>query len=230
MDAHGGRRSEPASAALAEGNVIARLMGDDGVRRRFNRGEALFSEGDISDRVLLLEQGLVKITHSSADGRETILGLRGAGEVLGELSSLDGTPRSATAVALGPVQALVVAGPSFVRALRSDADATFELLQVVVGRLRDADRKRIEFSTLDTLGRVASRLLELAERFGDDESEDGVKVDLPLSQEELAAWCGASREATVKALRTLRELGAVETGRRAVTIRDLAVLRRYTDK
>ena len=65
-------------------------------------------------------------------------------------------------------------------------------------RLRDADRKRLQFATLDTLGRVAERLLELSERFGQPTSE-GVAVEMPFSQEQLASWCGASREATVKA-------------------------------
>jgi CRP/FNR family transcriptional regulator, cyclic AMP receptor protein len=54
-----------------------------------------------------------------------------------------------------------------------------------------------------------------------------VKVELPLSQEELASWCGASRESTVKALRTLREVGAVTTGRRQVTLHDVDGLRRH---
>jgi len=73
---------------------------------------------------------------------------------------------------------------------------------------------------------VARRLLDLAERFG-KETPEGVKVELPLSQEELASWCGASRESTVKALRTLREVGALTTGRRQVTLHDVDGLRRH---
>jgi CRP-like cAMP-binding protein len=201
---------------------------DGGVRRRFRRGEALFSAGDISDRVLLIERGWLKITHSSPDGRESVLGLRGPGEVVGELSTLDGSPRSATAVAVDDVEAIVVPGRDFERALDQHGDATRALLRILAGRLRDADRKRIEFSTLGTLGRVASRLLELAERFG-EETPDGLRVELPLSQEELAAWCGSSREATVKALRQLRELGCVTTGRRSVTIHDRDALRGHAE-
>lgn len=73
-----------------------------------------------------------------------------------------------------------------------------ELLRVLAPRLRDADRKRLEFAALDTLGRVAGRLQELGERF-DEQTANGIEVELPLSQEQLAR-CGASREATVKAL------------------------------
>jgi CRP-like cAMP-binding protein len=95
---------------------------------------------------------------------------------------------------------------------------------MLAARLRDADRKRLEFAALDTLGRVAWRLLELSERFG-HEGEEGISVELPLSQEQLAAWCGASRESTVKALTSLRGLGCIATGRRHVVIRDLEGLR-----
>ena len=89
-----------------------------------------------------------------------------------------------------------------VHAALADPAVVRQMLEVVVGRLRDADRKRIEFASLDTVGRVAMRTLELADRFG-HRTETGVLVDLPISQEELASWCGSSREATVKALRIL---------------------------
>ena len=95
------------------------------------------------------------------------------------------------------------------------------LLETLSRRLRDAGRKRVEFAAADTVGRVCSRLVELIERFGVREG-DAVAIDLPITQEELAGWCGASREATAHALQTLRELGWVETGRRRLVVRDVA--------
>jgi CRP-like cAMP-binding protein len=92
-------------------------------------------------------------------------------------------------------------------------------------RLRDADVKRIGFAASDTVGRVASRLVELADRFGEEDERGETLITLPLTQEELAAWCGSSREATAKALQTLRSLGWVETARRRITVHDLASLR-----
>jgi CRP-like cAMP-binding protein len=108
--------------------------------------------------------------------------------------------------------------------LETDHQATRELLIVIAERLREADRRRLEFTTLDTLARVATRLLELIERFGAP-APDGICLELPLVQEDLARWCGASRESTVKALRTLRGLGLVTTARRSVTVHDERGLR-----
>jgi CRP-like cAMP-binding protein len=98
-------------------------------------------------------------------------------------------------------------------------------MRLVTGKLRDADRKRIEYGAYDTTGRVATRLLELADRYG-EQTGAGVRVALPLSQDELAGWTGSSREAVSKALRSLRDRGLIETGRRRVVIHDLDGLRR----
>lgn len=193
----------------------------------FRRGQALFTEGDRGGRAFVIERGWVMLTSVAPSGREVVLGLRGPGDVIGELSALDDAPRSASGVAVGPVDAVVAAGSALMGAL-SDQTVAMDLLRVLAVRLRDADRKRLEFATLDTLGRVAWRLRELSERFG-VQAADGIEVELPLSQEQLASWCGASREATVKALAALRSLGCISTGRRSVMIRDSEALRRHAE-
>ncbi len=214
-----------AVSTAASGDVLSAALRREGHPRTFRPGQALFIEGDRAERVFLIEQGWVTVTCTGPGGREIMLALRGPGEMLGELSALDGEPRSATAMAVNKVEATVVSGSTLARAL-DDVEAARELLRVLAARLRDSDRKRLEFAALDTLGRVAWRLLELSDRFG-QETEDGISVDLPLSQEQLAGWCGASRESTVKALTSLRALGCVITGRRHVVIADPEALRRH---
>lgn len=210
------------------GDVLSRTLQREGQPRRFRRGQALFTEGDISDRVFLITGGWVMISITSAEGREIVLGLRGPRDIVGEMSTLDGQARSATAQALSDVEAVVTAGSVFTRAL-DDPTAAREMIGILATRLRDADRKRLEFATLDTLGRVAERLLELADRFG-AAGADGTAIELPLSQEQLASWCGASRESTVKALATLRSLGTISTGRQVVVIHDVIGLRRHAGR
>jgi CRP/FNR family transcriptional regulator, cyclic AMP receptor protein len=203
---------------LETGRLVAALR-LQGVLRHYSRGEVIFSEGDVAERLFVLERGWVLIRSAGPDGREVVLGLRGPGEVLGELSVLDGKPRSATAVAADDAELFATPAAVLEHTLATDHGATHELLILIADRLREADRRRLEFSTLDTLARVAARLMELAERFGEPVA-GGIHVELPLVQEDLARWCGASRESTVKALRTLRDLGVIATARRAVTVRD----------
>lgn len=213
------------SAGTHTGEPLAAALRGEGHAVTFHRGRALFTQGDRAERVFVIERGWVMITSVASDGREIVLGLRGPGDVIGDLSALDGAPRSASALALSEVEATAASGSTLLRAVR-DPTSALELLQVLARRLRDADRKRLEFATLDTLGRVAWRLLELSEQFG-TETTDGIEVELPLSQEQLASWCGASREATVKALATLRGLGCIATARHSVLIRDIEALRRH---
>jgi CRP/FNR family transcriptional regulator, cyclic AMP receptor protein len=219
------RHTVPVSALTRTGDLVAGALRREGRPVRFHRGHALFTQGDRAERVFVIERGSVMVTSMAPGGREIVLGLRGPGDLIGELSALDAAPRSAAALAVEEVEATVAPSSALIRAL-SDAAIAMDLLRVLASRLRDADRKRLEFAALDTLGRVAWRLEELSERFG-EQTPDGIDVELPLSQEQLASWCGASREATVKALATLRTLGCISTGRRSVLIRDIEALHRH---
>jgi CRP/FNR family transcriptional regulator, cyclic AMP receptor protein len=196
-----------------------------GVIRDFPRGVALFHERQTADRVLVLLKGCVKLSCLSEDGKEVVLAIRGPGDVLGELSAIDGEPRSATATALEPVEALSLSATDFKSFLETHPRVTLALLTTLSSRLRDADRKRVGFAADDTMTRVAARIVELLERFG-DEAAQGLEIDLPISQEELAGWTGCSRDSVVKALQAMRGLGWIETQRRRIVVRDVDALRR----
>lgn len=223
--------SEPPITGLDKGEFLAGLDDADaaallacGARRRWPRHATLFNEGDRSDHVVILLSGRAKVSSFAPTGGEVVLAVRGPGALIGELAAIDGGDRSATVSALEPLEALVIPPAEFTGFLQLHGRATFLLLRMLSERLRDADRKRIEFGTADITGRVAGRLVELAERFGEPEGA-GVRVAVPLSQEELAGWTGASREAVSRALRSLRSRGWIDTGRRSVTIHNLDALR-----
>lgn len=203
---------------------LATALRREGRLIQVRRGQALFVEGDRAERVFLVQRGWVIVSCVGAGGREVVLGVSGAGDVIGELSSFDQQPRSATAVAVDDVEVVVASAGALARAL-DDLGAAHELIAVLAARMRGDTRKLVEFATLSTLGRIAWRLVELADRFGEPVA-DGIAVSLPLSQDQLASWCGASREAAVRSLRSLRTLGLISTGRHSVIIRDMDGLRR----
>jgi CRP-like cAMP-binding protein len=199
-----------------------------GRRRDYRRGTVLMREADRSDWVVVLRSGRVKASVDTASGTEVVLAVRGPGALVGEFSALDREPRSATVTALEPVSALVIPVADFEAFLQAHGRVAFLLIRTVIGRIRDADRKRIEFGAHDTIGRVAARLVEMAERFGQP-TADGLKIALPFSQDELAGWIGASREAVSKALGVLRAAGTIRTSRMSVVVRDLPDLRRRSE-
>jgi CRP-like cAMP-binding protein len=191
-----------------------------GHRREWQRGEALFHTGDRADSAIVLTAGLLKIHKTTADGAEVVLALSGPGDLLGEVLAVGDALRSASATALGLVHGLVIPVPDLRAFLTAHPGATLGLLALTLRRLHIADERRLEFATVDSLARVTSRLLELAERFGERSAAGVIEVALPINQEELASWSASSRESTARALRTLRELRVIETHRLHLTVLD----------
>lgn len=196
-----------------------------GRRQTADRPDVLLARGESADRVLVLESGRVKVTVPTAAGTDAVLTFRGPGALLGEQALLDRQPRSADVVAIEPVQLLVVAASTFRSFLATHPDVALAMLAMLSTRLRDSDRRLAEFAAADTLGRVAARLVELCDAHGDPAEGGGVRITLPITQEDLAGWTGSSLESTAKALRRLRQLGWITTGRRALEVHDLQALR-----
>lgn len=204
-----------------EGSADLRLLGS---KRRYPGGATLFVEGDRAHEALVLLAGEVKVLVASREGREVIFDIFGPGSLLGEMSVIDGRPRSATVVALSPVEVLAVADDAFNEFLDRHPGVLRRLLVEVIDRLRVQGHHQLEFGTGDALGRICARLAELAHRYGEADGQS-VVLRSPVTQSELAAWSGLSREAVVKALRALRQLGWVDTRGRTITIARLEQLR-----
>lgn len=181
--------------------------------------------GDRVDSATVLLQGSVKVHKTAAEGAEVVLALLGPGDLLGEMSAVGEAERSADATALEAVEGLIISVPDLRGFLSAHPHVMLALLELAVARLRLADLRRIEFATAGSLARVATRIVELAERFGTERDDGAIEIAVPLSQEELAAWSASSRESTARALHTLRELGVLETRRRRLIVRDLERLR-----
>jgi CRP/FNR family transcriptional regulator, cyclic AMP receptor protein len=194
-------------------------------RQTAERGDLILARGNVADHVVILESGRVKVSVMTPTGREAVLTFRGPGALLGDQSLVDESPRSATVTAVEPVEMLVVTASTFRGYLGSHPAVALVMLATLSSRLRESDARLAEYAAADTLGRVCARLVELCETQGDLDGAEGVQITLPITQEELAGWIGASIESTAKSLRSLRSLGWVATGRRSIEVHDLAALR-----
>ncbi len=195
------------------------------VRRRvIPRGQSILRAGAAGDEVVLVLTGRVKLIAYGAEGREVVLGIRGPGELIGEMAALGGRRRTATAVAVDDVEVGLLAAAELRSFLVDHAGAALVLIRMLVRRLAEADRDRIDLATQDSVGRVAKRLLELSTDHGRP-VDHGTRIELSLSQDELASWTGATRETVSRALRLMRGLGWVATDHRSITVLDPAALR-----
>jgi CRP/FNR family transcriptional regulator, cyclic AMP receptor protein len=187
--------------------------------RNLIRGDVLFREGDVPDRLFVVVGGRIAIASKSIDGRESVYALMETGNLFGEMGLLDGLPRSAEARALEPSQALSVPYGPVRDLLDRRPERLWNVVRMLSGRLRAMDEALADSVFLDVTGRTAKRLLELAN--GADE------FVLPVTQEELAGMVGASRERVNKAIASFIRLGWISQQERRYRIlqRDRLTLR-----
>ena len=188
------------------------------------RGETLFEEGDLGDRLYIVTEGKVKLGHTSNDGRESLLAVLGPGEILGELTLFDPGPRSTTATAVSPATLLHLLHSDLMEIVEANPTLAKHMLRALAQRLRRTNESLSDLVFSDVPGRLAKALLDLADRFGRP-ATDGVLVAHELTQEELAQLVGASRETVNKALAEFVSRGWIRLEARAVVILDLPRLR-----
>lgn len=192
--------------------------------RQFKAGEILLHEGGTNGDVFALVGGRVKVSIAGLGGREVVVQFAGPGELVGELAAVSGRPHGATVAAVDEVEVIALAAEAFRRFVSAQPRVARLIFARITEMLSLADRQLVDVATRDVTGRVASRLLDLAAQ-ADPSEENTVRISMPLSQDELAAWTGASREAVAKSLHLLRELGWVQTRRREITVLDRVALR-----
>ncbi len=186
-------------------------------RQSASRGDSVFVEGDSGDALYVIEDGKIKLSRSSVDGRENILAVLGPHEMFGELSLFDPSPRTSSATAVTDCRLLVFPHDALRPWLTERPEVAPALLQALAQRLRRTNEALADLVFSDVPGRVAKTLLSLADRFGHTES-GGIRVNHDLTQEELAQLVGASRETVNKALADFAARGWLRLEGRAVVL------------
>ncbi len=194
-------------------------------RRSFRAGEVIFHRDDPGEVLYVIRDGKVKIFITSPDGQEVSLAVFGPADYFGELALLDGQPRSASAVALEPVETIALKRADFINAVMRHPRIAIQVMHVLSRRLRQTDAMIEDLLFLDVHGRVAKKLLDLAELHG-VRTPEGIRIDLRLTQGELAAMVGASRESVNKVMGYFTDKQFISTDRYKITITRLAELRR----
>lgn len=195
-----------------------------GRSKHYLPGDTIFVEGDRSDFVVLLNKGTVKVTAIAENGYTSVLALRGSDDLIGEFGCLDDQPRAASVRALTPVTATLITSRRFLGLLRERPDLLFALLMITISRIRESDRRRLEFGAYLAIDRVARVLLDLAQRHGQPVKDAPKSVYVPTLQRDLAGAAGASRETVVRTLRSLAENGVISAQRGGIVVTDLMLL------
>ena len=191
------------------------------VPRRFRRRQVIFHHGDPSDGMHLIASGRVMIRVSTPLGDETCLAVCGAGDLVGEQSLLlDGSRRSASAVAIDAVETMFISGRAFAALRHEDALLDRLIIQLLTARVLRLTDQLMEALFVPATTRVLRRVADAAGLY--DEST------IPLTQEELASLAGCTRPTVNRGLRAAQEAGLVDLARRRIRVLDIEGLRRLT--
>jgi CRP/FNR family transcriptional regulator, cyclic AMP receptor protein len=191
-----------------------------------SEGETLFSAGEAGDGCYRLETGLLKVEVTSPRGEARIIALLSPAAVVGELSLLDGLPRSASVTALHDSVLRFVSREAFSDYVRTNPAAPQVLLGVLCSRLREANAAIAASAFLSVRARVARALLQLAKHVGQDVGEGRIVVDCTISQGDLAAMAGVARENASRAFNDFRRSKLVMVRSRRIWLNDIPALER----
>lgn len=209
----------------AIGEILSRCR-----RRRYRAGEAIFHEGDPGLTLYVILSGCVNIQRDTVAGTTIHLAQRGQAEAFGEMALIDGKPRMADAVTAAPTDLLMLDREAFVRCVEHSPRIAFGVMSYLADRLREAGAQIESRHALDVRGRLAEKLLHLAEHFGREEPSGAVRIAAQITQQALAEQIGTSRESVNRELSRMREVGAIRMAGRAIILTDQKKLRRYCDR
>jgi len=198
---------------------------DRGVVRGLDPDEPLHFAGERSQRIHLLNHGVLKFVAREGGGNETILGLAAPGDVVGELPVIDGLAQPLDVIAATDAEVVGFDAEMFLEAVTASPEASRALLEIEAARLRWIYSSALERSASEVPARMAGRLLDLADMIG--RVEGGVvALDMPLQQTELGRLAGVCRESACKTLRRFKSQGIVDyRGRRLRILRPDALER-----
>ena len=187
-------------------------------KRKYRRGEVLYHQDDPGDALQVLQSGHVKIVGGVESGGEALLTVLGPGECFGELALIDGGPRSARVEALDAVETVSMSRTVFFQFLRENPQTIEPLLAALARMIRRLTETVTDLTLLDLEGRLAKKLLQLADDYGTP-ADPGVEISLDLTQEELSEMVGATRASVNKVLGWYDDRGAiVRRGRRIIVL------------
>mgnify|MGYP001183195798 CR=1 FL=1 len=195
----------------------------------YGNRQRIFDKGDDGDRLLGVLAGQVRIYVISSEGRELIMNVIMPGELFGEISLIDGKPRSASAVAIGDTDLLHIKRSDLQSLLQKNSELCFKFMSVLCERVRWTSGLLEDASLLDLPSRLAKRLLNLAEGVGEKEG-DAIRISVKLSQTDLGNMLGVTREAVNKQLREWKKDGIVDMQDGQVLIQDPKTLARLVGR
>jgi len=201
-------------SSLKEGELaeLSRLA----IERNFKPDEFVFWEGDAPDYFYIVVEGRIKIAKYSSSGKEFIIAFFGPSEMFGEVAVFEGKPYPASAQAVADTRVLVIKKDDFLSFLATRPQVALEIINVLGGRLRDAQSRLKDLAGERVEQRIAMTLLMLSAKLG---------PTLPFTRQEIANMAGTTTETAIRVTSQLKERGIIRSVRGKIIILDETKLR-----
>jgi CRP/FNR family transcriptional regulator len=191
----------------------------------FNKGEAICVEGDLSNSLVIINQGQVKLTKVTKEGKEQIIRVLAPGDFFGELSIFNEKDKyNFSAYALSSVKICSLSKEAMHTILIENPEISVKILTEVSKRLMEAENLAQNLATNDADIRVANLISEFGEKYGHN-TDLGIEVNLPMNREDMANYIGVTRETISRKLTKLQDSGVISlVGNKTLIIKDSSKL------
>ena len=187
-------KPKPSNVLSALPEILLSELFEGAVAHDLRDGEVLFRAGDVGDGCYRIQTGLVKVVVTSQQGEERIVSLLGPDAIVGELSMIDGGPRSASVVAIANCSLSFLSRAKFQTCIEAHPELTSYLMKTLARRLRGTDDALAATTFLSVKQRLARALLTVAEYVGEKDGDGRIQLRLKIGQGDLAAMAGIARE------------------------------------
>ena len=194
--------------------------------RTIKKGEPIFEEGDVVNGVYCVTSGICKMSKLSANGKDQIVKLIKAGELLGQRSMISDEPANLSAVALEDMEVCFIPKVEILNFFDSNNQFSMNLMKTICGDLKETSDHLVSISQKTVKERLAETLIYLQDNFGTN--TDG-SLHIQLSREELAGMIGTATESCIRLLSDFNKLGLIELSGKKIILKDIAKLKRIAD-
>ncbi len=190
------------------------------------KGEPIFEEGDTVNGIFCITTGVCKMSKLSPNGKDQIIKLVKAGELIGQRSMISDEPANLSAVALEDMEVCFIPKNEVLTMFDNNNKFSMNMMKTICGDLKETSEHMISISQKTVKERLAETLVYLADTFG--KNEDG-SLRIQLSREELAGMIGTATESCIRLLSDFNKIGLIGLIGKKIVIKDIAKLKRIAD-
>lgn len=190
------------------------------------KGESIFEEGEVTNGIYCIKEGVCKLSKLSANGKDHIVKLMKPGELLGQRSMISDEPANLSAVALEDMEVCFIPKTEIIGFFNTNNEFSMNVMKSICGDLKDADDQMVSMAQKSVKQRLAETLLYLENTFG---VNDDKTLHVQLSREELAGLIGTATESCIRLLSEFNKLGFIELIGKKIALKDKVKLKRLSE-